>query len=301
MGKKPQVLLLGNGLNNFNGERSWKGFLQSISDENSKQWIDEAKGPMTFQAILISGNNLSRKLKEKSDSLLPKQPLEDKCGFWEMLLNIEFDDIITTNYTYEIEQALLDKSSLSVEQIKKLAKRLKEGKIEPKYLITTCNYIATRDKRVWHIHGEARKPSSMILGHYYYVFLLNRMLNYIDSRKSYRWFQNKGQPNEINSWIDAFILGDVYVLGQGLDFSEIDLWWLINRKHNEIAEKGKVYFYEPYAERHKEKIALLKCLGVKVRNMGVSAVEEKDDKEKVDYETFYRRAIEEIAKQVKST
>ena len=97
----------------------------------------------------------------------------------------------------------------------------------------------------------------------------------------------------MKNWIDAFIMGDVYILGLGLDFSETDLWWLLNRKFNEKANHGKVYFYEPAKKSQKEKILLLKVFGVDVIDLGFKT-ENKDGKEEIDYVDFYKKAISDI-------
>ena len=65
--------------------------------------------------------------------------------------------------------------------------------------------------------------------------------------------------------MDAFILGDVYILGFGFDLSEFDLWWLLNRKFNEKADHGHVYYLEPKSPVLDEKLELLKLLEVEVK------------------------------------
>ncbi|MBR1433065.1 AbiH family protein [Ruminococcus sp.] len=88
-----------------------------------------------------------------------------------------------------------------------------------------------KERRIWHIHGEARKPDSMILGHYYYGNLTAKIKN--ESDRLDDAYRREGY--KCKSWMDLFILGDVYIIGTALDVSEIDLWWLINRKARETA------------------------------------------------------------------
>lgn len=47
-----------------------------------------------------------------------------------------------------------------------------------------------------------------------------------------------------SSWIDYFMLGDVYMVGLGLDISEMDLWWLISCKKLHFPET-KVVLFKP--------------------------------------------------------
>ena len=45
------------------------------------------------------------------------------------------------------------------------------------------------------------------------------------------------------SWLDWLILGNVYIVGLGMDYSETDLWWAFERKSRERILVGKTYFY----------------------------------------------------------
>lgn len=148
----------------------------------------------------------------------------------------------------------------------------------------------------------------MILGHYYYGSLFKQYVKLLDKRgNKYSAYQKNGKPFHVCSWLDAFILGDVYILGFGFDFSEFDLWWLLNRKKRENATVGTVYFYEKSnkeqenehaeekecAEKKKraEKLELLKIMKVQIENLGMY--------ENDSYESFYEKAIEDIKSKVK--
>ena len=259
MNSRPQVLLIGNGINISNGGENWKDFLLSIKDESIDVDIDKLQSPMPLQAVLISNNHINAKLKEKRKKLLPTKELSDLSIPWSNILSIGFDEILTTNYTYELEQACFRNEPLSESELKKLAINVSGGKIDRRYLLTTCNETMFQGvpQRIWHIHGEARKRSSMVLGHDYYGRLVKKIIEYLEKKKnSYFWYQINNKELKINSWIDAFIMGDVYVLGQGFNFSEIDLWWLLNRKAAEKADHGEVYFYEPFKALEQEKFML---------------------------------------------
>ena len=93
---------------------------------------------------------------------------------------------MTTNYTYELEQAALHPGKISKSKIKAMMHHTEGSKIaEGKYLLHTYNraVVSGHHNRIWHIHGEARKPDSMILGHYYYGKLLRRCVARIDGTK----------------------------------------------------------------------------------------------------------------------
>lgn len=61
--------------------------------------------------------------------------------------------------------------------------------------------------------------------------------------------RDHGIPNFL-SWIDAFFFTNLHIIGFGLDFSEIDVWWILNRRARIIADTGKKHiknkiFYYP--------------------------------------------------------
>ena len=132
----------------------------------------------------------------------------------------------------------------------------------------------------------------MILGHYYYANLLGRMFKYAaENENRYESTARDGKETTINSWLDAFILGDVYVLGFTFDVSEFDLWWLLNRKLREKAPHGKVYFFEPYCDGFCERIELLKLLDVKHVDCGIKKPDQSDPLKSEKYRRFYDDAL----------
>lgn len=100
----------------------------------------------------------------------------------------------------------------------------------------------------------------------------------------------------IRSWIDSFILGDVYILGFGMNFSEFDMWWLLNRKKREKAQHGRVYFYEPGCGGFGEKEELLKLLDVEVIHCGIPNPQGSNAEKDRQFRLFYQCAIEDIQK-----
>ena len=92
------------------------------------------------------------------------------------------------------------------------------------------------------------------------------------------------------SWTDAFILGDVYILGFGFGFAESDMWWLLNRKKR--AGIGSTVFYElniPDGSNN-AKLDLLRLMNVEVVPMTV---------ENGNWTELYERAINDIEERIK--
>ncbi|MBR6941466.1 MAG: SIR2 family protein, partial [Clostridia bacterium] len=189
--------------------------------------------PMTLRAKLIADGDIKVALDSAPSRYYGSLENDMLRADLRLILNAGFDDIITTNYDYRLETAATESERISKYYLDKNARNTEKGKkVEPKYLIHSYQNVPFNGKnnRIWHIHGEAKKQDSMILSLYYYSNLLSRIIDYSRKRgNSYTELQCKGVSPDIKSWIDAFILGDVYVLGFGFDYSEIDLWWLLER------------------------------------------------------------------------
>ena len=293
--KTPQVLLLGNGLNRAYQGTGWGELIESIwtNKRIASQGVHDA--PFPLQAVIATDDSLNKKLKEKPDAFYGGESIDEIRAPIEQLLDIRFDHILTTNYSYEIERVACPSVGRDGKYCKKLMTHTNaRNTAESKYLLHTYNQIPYKGfvNKIWHIHGEIRKPQSVVLGHYYYGNLLGRYIAELDKRKyGQELRQKKHMPPIMNSWIDAFIMGDVYVLGFGYDFSELDMWWLLNRKKREKARHGKVIFYEP-SFGQELKLSLLDTYSVQIQNMGFRT-------ENPDYKAFYELAISDIQERVK--
>lgn len=295
----PQVLFLGNGLLRSFGGKSWDNLISTISKRDDLP--SQLKCPFPLQAVLATNDHIQgateHYAKEFWGNVNPQMQKQ-----LQSLLSIQFNDILTTNYSYEIESAALGVKAVSKNYLIATCKNQEQGKkVEPKYLLQSCQEISYNghNNRIWHIHGEARKPNSMILGHYYYASLLHRIMDYAEkTSRYYAYRQQNNKKQSYQSWIDSFLLGDVYILGFGMDFSELDIWWLLNRKKREVAAHGKVYFYEPGGNIFSEKEELLKLLDVEVVHCGVPVPEGTPEEKGAAYSEFYIKAIEDIGNRV---
>ncbi len=305
MRDRPQVLLIGNGLNlAFNDGFSWNAMLKDIRCNSSEKLPKdpcEFDCPMPLKAIVYTNDNIEEAIKEfkKENNILFGEVNDDrKRQILQNILGIGFDDILTTNYSYELEIAGLNTRGIKETALKKISTHTNAvGQVDSKYLLHSYNKLKFNGfaNRIWHIHGEARKPSSMILGHYYYANLLGRMTEYLSKNSNrYEHLYRSEKVLELRSWIDSFILGDVYILGFGFDLSEFDLWWLLNRKKRERAPHGRVYFFDTYDEKSDVRNELLKTLGVEIMDLGIRKPPENDSSRNEVYIDFYNKALERI-------
>ena len=299
MHKHPHTLLLGNGLNLSYGGTSWSDLMKNINVRDDFNPC-EMCSPLPLQAILLTNNNLKETMKSHSRVFYGKVQDPMHMQILQELLTMGFDDILTTNYSYELEEAAFGMAELSEYKLKKINK-CTQGKVEPRYLLHSYNEVSCRSvkNRIWHVHGESRKPDSMILGHYWYGNMLFSITEELKQKKNQYYFkQNHGEEIQFDSWLDSFILGDVYVLGFGYDLSELDLWWLLNRKYRENADKGRMIFYEMESLEQREKIELMRLFGVCVRSFGMMKPDRGDPQYSQKYEAFYAAAIEDIHREI---
>ena len=299
--RKPKVLLLGNGLSRAYNAGSWDHFLDSIN--RKKDEFPEPNNinmPMPLKIILLTDNHVGTAMKENKEYFLKgfyDELDKDICHQIRNLFDCGFDYILTTNYSYELEYTVYG-DKFTENRLKTIQKYIGVERAETKYMLHTFNQVEYEEKTIdiWHIHGEARKPDSMIIGSDYYSRLTSRVIE--ETKNADRYDQKEGKNIDlvsINSWVDALLFGDVYVLGFGYDYSEQDLWWLLNRKANEAKiNKGKTYYYEPdTSDNVRIKKSLLKVFGVETDDLDMGY------KGNVNFKDFYKDAIEDIERRVK--
>lgn len=291
-GRRPRVLLLGNGLNRVYGGASWSGLLEKINRTDYTQ--EQIKTiPLPMQAVLLSQDHVDESLKELREELTRCELHPWLAEQLQRLLALPFDCILTPNFTYELECAM-DPDFLNVPyRIRRLRRHTEAVKQAEKRFMLHTYYelpLTHGPTPLFHIHGEALKPDSVILGHYFYGTLLFSYDNYLTRRAPKQLYRIEGR--KLLSWLDYFILGDVYTLGFGFDTAELDLWWLLCRKKRERSNHGEVYFFEPRRQVSEIKRGLLEAYNVCCESLGTS---EPDND---GYRVFYEKAIGEIGRRL---
>lgn len=282
----PRVLLIGNGINRAFNSSDWDKLLWDMAPNDRKEnWESIKKLPYPLMAVVATGDRIDVALKEQSKTMCAGKVFRDQAKIMQEIVKLEADAILTTNYTYEIEQALNDEFCVFPGRSSKYRCKTSVN-ISKKDLNSLYQYmnITVGDKNfpVWHIHGEAAKYNSMIIGHYYYGKLLCNVEKYAaETIRRYKITERQQGEFYPRSWVDYILFGDVYIVGLGMDFSEMDLWWLINCKKRN--GKGKIYYYEP--NLNLEKRTLMETYGVENVDLGMK------DK---DYREYYFRVFQDI-------
>ncbi len=82
----------------------------------------------------------------------------------------------------------------------------------------------------------------------------------------------KNGENFTTSWVDLFFSHDIHIVGLGLDFIEIHLWWLLTYRSrvlngHKLPRKNKIYYYYPNSREvlDQTKLRFLKAYGITTR------------------------------------
>lgn len=249
-------LLIGNGINRLDSEQSvsWGKLLSDIKDRfNIKVDLDNEFKPFTlaFEELLHrkkGRNSFVEKLQELKKFIGENisEQLQGKAGFnvyHRKFMNLGYDDLLTTNYEYSFQKSV-DENFLAFKKTKAL------NRLEPRYSMKRAYKVDGSKTKIWHIHGElmvSRNNSdrskfideeSILIGYEQYSEYLNKIQTVFKSGRGsksnsdnsliYRIMNNVDSP----FWIDKFFTDNIDIIGQGLDFTENHLWWLINQRAN---------------------------------------------------------------------
>ena len=103
----PKVLLLGNGINrSFSGD-SWNELLRRMNSNAriSDNQVGKLRSPMPLKAILLTNDHIDRTMRDIHQDLYGKINNGEQKALLRKLLSLDFDYILTTNYSYELEEA----------------------------------------------------------------------------------------------------------------------------------------------------------------------------------------------------
>lgn len=333
----PEVLLLGNGLNRLLELDSWEELVSEMSSDPNmvnNPSLDKFKGLSSLlqvyalepkskdfsekiQKILKSiKNNFNNKISNADEST--KQKIE----LYSKLCNLDFQSILTTNYDLFVEDFL--KKKLAQTGIKVKVKRehgrknvssqkKRDSLYDFRYLQYNRNSKLEQlnEPYIWHIHGNQENPKNIMLDFYSYGTNLSILQSYgYHFIKKYMACVKKVVSNTNNesiefqpeSWLDYFFLGNIYIVGLGLDADEFELRWLLTyrkRIHNIISERleqqckpifGNIYFMDIYSRKNdndqdaldkvKRRSREFEILGCKYKNFGNNLIDN-------DYKTAY--------------
>lgn len=274
-----QSILFGNGLNLIaNNSFEWKKLLMNLN------WLTNCN---TIPYTIIYEKFLCSSFLEKEiafseyERIIKNEFIEaleslskEKILFtlYEDLFKIGADFYLTTNYdTFFTNGLIRNNYELKDNHQSELAYNMRRWS-------RWGSSSHKNDILIWTIHGTICHPKTMMLGFDHYCGSIMRIGNYLKSGKSNTKMHNKDYEsycrvikqrkllnikeeytyinyridnppitNDYLYWIDFFFISDVHIIGFGLNFNEIDIWWLLNKRKRLLQSgksiKNKIYVY----------------------------------------------------------
>lgn len=271
-------LLVGNGPNLLTvGQLNWQNILKQLAIYASdRDVLKSAVGkpfPLLYEELAIRCMRrgvLESDLK-KHVAILMKEMVPN--NFHGRLIGLGFNHVLTTNYDYCLERASKKPAKVADLSAEKRYNLYRRRCLDGKY--------------VWHIHGEIDRPRTITLGYDHYVGYLAKLKEYLvfegkeiestDKHSTFiRGHKNFEEgKNPCYSWVDIFLRDDIYIIGLSLDYSEIDLWWLLvfkerqrlrAKKRSAAPTIGNTVFYYIFEQRismrDKARLSLLDSIGI---------------------------------------
>lgn len=287
-----KAIFFGNGLNRIDNSLDWEELLKKIS--SGKLSNKEIPNTLQYESILLSkkiGGGTDKEISLKKEIAKELCDLKTNEVYVE-LVNAPVSEYITTNYDVTFEKALVNAGF----------KRQIQDSSEAKYSVHRCRLYEKGGitKRIWYIHGEVGKPNSIMIGYDHYCGSLAKINAYVKGAYSLKRDLKKVVPmvrklnnmktQKIESWIDLFFMSDLYFVGAGLAYEEIDVWWLLNMRarmidEENIKKQNNIVFYGDKNDDN-GKSCLLESFGVFPKFEKLSPPK--------DFKHFYLDAIKNV-------
>lgn len=288
------TVLFGNGINRVSHNAvSWDDLLDTIKGSNV---FDNGNLPntMVYERIFMQQHEAIKS--QKADELKIKNQIAEAMQsqgsneIFELLASLDVEHYLTTNYDYAFEKTLSSlPEKLSTEEVYSIRRKRK---------YSTSSGI----KYLWNVHGEIEHPKSIMLGLDHYCGSVSKIDSYVKGTYKHTVESKivdvasmqeklKSQSYCLTSWVDLFFSSNVHIVGLSLDYSETDLWWVLNKRARFAADglvSNNIYFYTNQMDE--EKIGLLKSFNVEVVIIDVV---------NNDYIGMYKSSISNIQKKPK--
>jgi len=256
------ILLVGNGPNYFSVGVSWADVVRATAQHarlrNQTEKIIHEPLPLVYETIAARYPQKEKRarleLAKEMRRMAPNEIHHD-------LMGLGWATTLTTNYDHCLEQASGESfgpANLASETTYSVFRRAR-----------------SKNRSIWHIHGDLAGPRTMMLGMHHYCGYLQKLRAYLTTKadKSPFVFGDPAQPIESgrHSWADLFLRDDVHIVGLGLSYAEVGLWWLLGYKfrlrHQKKLPCGSTTYYvmgsgDP-SEKHR--LELMVAYGVNIK------------------------------------
>ena len=221
----------------------------------------------------------------------------EKNNTYTELFKLNVQNYLTTNYDYAFIESILDLDEVNLP--------IHEYTTEDVYSIRRLKRISNKrekTKHFWQIHGEIRKPATIMLGLDHYCGSIGKIDSYIKGGYEYKKDgKEEKEPSIVkkfegnsftnSSWVELFFTSNIHIIGLTFDFSEIDLWWIVNKwarlkrsKELNGKIKNKIIYYCDSINDSKKR--LFESFGVEVK---IDKLSDSADKYSVYYDKLINR------------
>jgi hypothetical protein len=267
------TLLFGNGLNLLSeNPLTWDSLLKKLEVGNNTI-SNDTPNTMKYEKIFLDRHSIKSN-KSKDEELAIKEQIatlmKEQRGnrYYSEIIDLGFQNYLTTNYDNAFcEKYGGEQSNKSTEGIYSLRRYL------------TLSSKVHSDTKLWHIHGEVEHPKSIMLGLDHYCGSISKIDSYIKGNYEFSVKSAKQKVKPIVdklkersfdqiSWVELLFNSDVHIVGLSLDYSETDLWWVLNKRARLIHSTNiynKIYYYDSNINDSKK--SLLESMGVTVINV----------------------------------
>jgi hypothetical protein len=244
-----KTFFFGNGLNYLSKSAlGWDELLIELMLEDKFE-MKFLPNLLTYERIRLNWNSENGELKDKISERLKYQPSNE---YYKKILGINFDNYVTTNYDYALVNSHLELDSMN---------SISNNSTEQLYSIRRNSSLLNSSKetvgKIWNIHGELNFPKSIMLGMNHYCGSVGKIDGYLKGTYTFDHKEThspiltieeklKTKKFDNYSWVELFFSSNVHIAGFSLDFSEIDLWWILTRRARLKSlsnVENKIYYY----------------------------------------------------------
>lgn len=278
------TLFLGNGFSRsiFRNIPSWETLYEGVNSAIQNYAFLYEAFRQTRENRDCSEDIIKEKLVKKIKEIISEDNIrEDVHGldrFGQYLSQNRIHNIITTNYDNGVEMILCSACGYIEEKNKDV---VPERVYSIRTFKTFFNEKMDHRVKLWKIHGDLARMKSVTLGFDQYCGSIWKLNDYVKGQ--YKVVRD-GSRIECNipikekcendqfdgiSWAELFFHSNLYIVGFGMALSEIDIWWLLNKRARLKLEvpgiRNKItYLYNPDFDiiKKEEIFALLQAFGV---------------------------------------
>lgn len=274
-----ETILFGNGINRLSKTNpSWGDLLTEL--KGKRDFKDNLlPNTMIYERIILDRPNLHMEVLD--DEFKVKSNISESMydtvnhPYYLKLYDLQAQNYLSTNYDNSFINTVQSEFNNQLHVENKSTEGVYSIRREKRIFKTNKDY-----KSLWQIHGEIDRSASIMLGLDHYCGSIGKIDNFIKGGYEYR---KDGEPiRELSisrkmkekaysevSWVELFFNSNIHIVGFTLDYSETDLWWIINKRARMLKDEkvykfinNKIEFYCDHIDEQKQ--GLLESMGVNV-------------------------------------